>query len=138
MTDLLKMLPHSKKDAKVDLKEGVGSINEIADMEVIRTPALVRALTQSTATRTATFRCCLKFDGRKICMSGCLKRQTVRQSNSNAQTVGSAASHLSIHWLVLSSAHPGRAQAHWKLPQGACQLHCHGSVVDGCGDEVRL
>jgi len=33
MTDLLKMLPHSKKDAKVDLKEGVGSINEIADME---------------------------------------------------------------------------------------------------------
>jgi len=33
MTDLQKMLPHSKKDAKLDLKDGVGQVNEIAEME---------------------------------------------------------------------------------------------------------
>jgi ribosome biogenesis protein BRX1 len=34
MQDLMKLLPHSKKDAKVDLKDGVGAVNDIADMEV--------------------------------------------------------------------------------------------------------
>ena len=34
MQDLMKLLPHSKKDVKVDLKDGVGQVNDIADMEV--------------------------------------------------------------------------------------------------------
>jgi len=33
MQDLMKLLPHSKKDVKVDLKDGVGQVNDIADME---------------------------------------------------------------------------------------------------------
>ena len=34
MTDLISLLPHSKKDAKLDTKNDRGVINEVADMKV--------------------------------------------------------------------------------------------------------
>lgn len=34
MLDLLQLLPHSKKDAKLDTKSDRGVINEVADMKV--------------------------------------------------------------------------------------------------------
>jgi hypothetical protein len=36
MTDLISLLPHSKKDAKLDTKNDRGVINEVADMKVRR------------------------------------------------------------------------------------------------------
>ena len=34
MMDLLQLLPHSKKDVKLDTKSDRGVINEVADMKV--------------------------------------------------------------------------------------------------------
>lgn len=105
MQDLMKLMPHSKKDAKVDLKEGVGAVNEIAEMEVGRLAgcAELRA-------RTATCPCCSRSGGRR--MSKAPSGPSVKFQCANGKP-----------WLARGrtggSAHDGRAQAHRQLPQGA-------------------
>ena len=43
MTDLISLLPHSKKDAKLDTKNDRGVINEVADMKVRQQWGVVQA-----------------------------------------------------------------------------------------------
>ena len=49
MLDLIQLLPHCKKDAKLDTKTDKGVINEVADMKVM----VFRSLTSYSKTRHA-------------------------------------------------------------------------------------
>ena len=50
MQDLLKMLPHSKKDAKFDMRDGLPAINEVDEhVDVVSGPVSTRCFTVQVA-----------------------------------------------------------------------------------------
>ena len=71
LLDLAQLLPHSKKDAKLDTKSDRGILNEVADMKVPRqAPPLIGLLTTCACLPTG----CLATGGvcvRKLLQSEC-------------------------------------------------------------------
>ena len=55
LLDLTQLLPHCKKDAKLDTKTDKGVINEVADMKVFKSPPSQHPLHTSPTSKAAAF-----------------------------------------------------------------------------------
>ncbi len=96
MLDLAQLLPHCKRDAKLDTKTDRGVINEVADMKVCLCAILfIGCFVLSSAVidhsagrfRDAAVYCSLKPGSEKTCTFGLPERQMAPQSNSTVKMV---------------------------------------------------